>query len=94
MPGATPHRKRQPRRPHEFHTAGRQPAAPGRGFLSDAAGSLAGMSGAEQAAGAGRVVAEYWAAVQARDWGAFSALLAEDVVYEVPQTRERVSGTS
>jgi hypothetical protein len=60
--------------------------------LSEAAGSLAGMSGAEQAAGAGRVVAEYWAAAEARDWGAFGALLAEDVVYEVPQTRERVSG--
>jgi hypothetical protein len=61
-------------------------------FLSDPAGSLAGMSSAEQAAGAGRVVAEYWAAAEARDWGAFGALLADDVVYEAPQTRERVSG--
>ena len=38
------------------------------------------------------MVAEYWAAAEARDWGAFGALLADDVVYEVPQTRERVSG--
>ena len=64
----------------------------GHGFLSEAAGSLAGMSGVDQTAGAGRVVTEYWAAVEARDWGALGALLAEDVVYEVPQTRERVVG--
>ena len=62
------------------------------------------MSGAEQSAGtgqagsagqpgsAGQVVADYWAAAEARDWAAFGALLAEDVVYEVPQTRERVTG--
>jgi ketosteroid isomerase-like protein len=62
------------------------------------------MSGAEQAAGtgqagpagpagqAGRVVADYWAAAEARDWAAFGALLAEDVVYEAPQTREQVRG--
>jgi hypothetical protein len=50
------------------------------------------MSGTEQAAGAGRVVAQYWATAEARDWGAFGALLADDVVYEAPQTRERVSG--
>jgi hypothetical protein len=62
------------------------------GFLSDPAGSFAGMSGTEHAAGAGQVVADYWAAAEARDWGAFGALLAEDVVYEAPQTRERVSG--
>jgi ketosteroid isomerase-like protein len=62
------------------------------GFLSDPLGSLAGMSGTEHAAGAGRVVADYWAAAEARDWGAFGALLAEDVVYEIPQTRERVRG--
>lgn len=64
----------------------------GHEFLSDPLGSLAGMSGTEHAAGAGRVVADYWAAAEARDWGAFGALLAEDVVYEIPQTRERVSG--
>jgi len=38
------------------------------------------------------VVASYWAACDARDWDAFAALLADDVVYEVPQTRERIRG--
>jgi ketosteroid isomerase-like protein len=39
-----------------------------------------------------RVVAEYWAAAAARDWAAFGELIAEDVRYEAPQTRERVRG--
>jgi hypothetical protein len=34
----------------------------------------------------------YWQAANARDWGTFAALLHEDVVYEIPQTRERVRG--
>ncbi len=34
----------------------------------------------------------YWAAAEARDWVAFGKLLADDVVYEAPQTRERVRG--
>ncbi len=38
------------------------------------------------------VVAAYWAAAEARDWAAFGGLIAEDVVYEAPQTRERVRG--
>jgi hypothetical protein len=38
------------------------------------------------------VVAHYWAAAQARDWDAFGALLAEDVVYVGPQAREQVCG--
>ena len=56
------------------------------------------MTGTEQAAGtgpagsSGQVVADYWAAAEGRDWAAFGALLADDVVYEAPQTRERVSG--
>ena len=29
---------------------------------------------------------------EARDWDAYAAVLAEDVLYEVPQTRERVRG--
>jgi SnoaL-like domain len=37
-------------------------------------------------------VAAYWAAAEARDWVAFADLIAEDVVYEAPQTRERVRG--
>jgi ketosteroid isomerase-like protein len=50
------------------------------------------MSGADQVRDAGQVVADYWAAAEARDWAAFGTVLAEDVMYEVPQTRERVSG--
>jgi ketosteroid isomerase-like protein len=38
------------------------------------------------------VVAAYWAAAEARDWDTFAGLLAEQVVYEGPQTRERVRG--
>jgi predicted ester cyclase len=38
------------------------------------------------------VVAAYWAAAERRDWDAFGALVAEDVVYEAPQSRERVRG--
>jgi ketosteroid isomerase-like protein len=34
----------------------------------------------------------YWAAAEARDWSAFGALLADDVVYELPQSRERIRG--
>jgi ketosteroid isomerase-like protein len=38
------------------------------------------------------VVAAYWAAAEARDWDTFTGLLAEQVVYEGPQARERVRG--
>jgi predicted ester cyclase len=38
------------------------------------------------------VVAAYWAAAEARDWEAFGALLADDVIYHGPQTREQVRG--
>lgn len=37
-------------------------------------------------------VRSYWAAANARDWGAFAATLADDVVYDLPQTRERILG--
>ncbi|HZG03861.1 MAG TPA: nuclear transport factor 2 family protein [Streptomyces sp.] len=37
-------------------------------------------------------IERYWSAAQARDWDAFGALVAPDVRYEVPQTRERVRG--
>src|SRR5579871_470779 len=37
-------------------------------------------------------VAAYWAAAEARDWDAFGALLADDVLYRGPQTREQVRG--
>ncbi len=38
------------------------------------------------------VVSAYWAAANERDWVAFGDLLSVDVVYEGPQTRERVRG--
>ncbi|HEY1514867.1 MAG TPA: nuclear transport factor 2 family protein [Solirubrobacteraceae bacterium] len=38
------------------------------------------------------VVTGYWAAAERRDWDAFGALVAEDVVYEAPQSREQVRG--
>lgn len=38
------------------------------------------------------MIEAYWAAAQARDWAAFGDLLADDIVYELPQTRERVRG--
>jgi ketosteroid isomerase-like protein len=38
------------------------------------------------------VIAAYWAAAEARDWDAFGAMLADDVVYRGPQTREQVVG--
>lgn len=37
-------------------------------------------------------VYEYWTACEARDWATFGELLAPDVVYELPQTRERIRG--
>jgi predicted ester cyclase len=40
------------------------------------------------------VVAAYWAAAEAREWQRFGDLLNEHVVYEGPQTRERVRGKS
>jgi predicted ester cyclase len=39
-----------------------------------------------------QVIAAYWAAAQDRDWDAFAGLVAEQVVYEAPQYRERVRG--
>jgi hypothetical protein len=38
------------------------------------------------------VVVAYWAAAEARDWKAFGELLADDVIYRGPQTREQVRG--
>ncbi|MEQ4722987.1 nuclear transport factor 2 family protein [Nonomuraea sp. B19D2] len=36
----------------------------------------------------------YIDSAERRDWESFGALLAEDVVYEMPQTRERIRGKS
>ena len=48
--------------------------------------------GSPAIANAHEVVAAYWAAAEARDWEAFGALLADDVIYRGPQTREQVRG--
>ena len=40
------------------------------------------------------IVRAYWIAANDRDWNAFAELLADGVVYEGPQTRERVRGAS
>ncbi len=52
----------------------------------------AGESPVTAVTGAHAVVAAYWAAAEARDWEAFGALLADDVIYRGPQTREQVRG--
>jgi predicted ester cyclase len=39
-----------------------------------------------------KTVETFWAAAEAREWDAFAGTLAEDVVYTLPQTRERISG--
>ncbi|WP_149828204.1 nuclear transport factor 2 family protein [Streptomyces tailanensis] len=39
-----------------------------------------------------KAVETFWAATQARDWATFAETVAEDVVYELPQTRERIRG--
>lgn len=38
------------------------------------------------------LVARYYHSLNARDWEAFKRTLAGNVVYEIPQTRERVCG--
>ncbi|MET7338835.1 nuclear transport factor 2 family protein [Nonomuraea sp. NPDC005650] len=39
-----------------------------------------------------RTAQAYVETAERRDWVGFGALLAEDVVYEMPQTRERIRG--
>ena len=41
---------------------------------------------------AAEVVARYWAHCDAREWRQFGQLVTDDVVYEVPQSRERIRG--
>lgn len=38
------------------------------------------------------VAEQYFETMRGRDWDAFGQVLAEDVVYELPQTRELISG--
>ncbi|MDN5726878.1 MAG: nuclear transport factor 2 family protein [Propionibacteriales bacterium] len=39
-----------------------------------------------------KTVRRYWDAAEARDWLLFGSVLADDVVYELHQTRERIRG--
>ncbi len=39
-----------------------------------------------------QTIRRYWQCAEARDWAGFAAVLSPDVVYDVPQTRERVIG--
>jgi ketosteroid isomerase-like protein len=39
-----------------------------------------------------QTVRRYFEAMAERDWDAFGELVAEDVVYELPQTGERITG--
>jgi predicted ester cyclase len=57
-----------------------------RQHVDECPGSLPAGSSAHD------VVAAYWAAAEARDWDTFGALLADDVIYHGPQTREQVRG--
>jgi ketosteroid isomerase-like protein len=41
-----------------------------------------------------RIASEYVESLEQRDWPRLTTLLAEDVVYEMPQTRERIRGSS
>ncbi len=38
------------------------------------------------------IIERFWRAAEARDWTAFAATLAEDVVYALPQTGETIRG--
>lgn len=38
------------------------------------------------------LIREYWRACEDRDWEAFGQVVAPDIVYRVPQTREMVRG--
>jgi hypothetical protein len=39
------------------------------------------------------ITAQFARALEGRDWQRFAALLAEDVLYEIPQTREIIRGS-
>ncbi|MEU8819141.1 nuclear transport factor 2 family protein [Actinoplanes sp. NPDC048796] len=41
-----------------------------------------------------QTASDYVARMESRDWPGLTELLAEDVVYEMPQTRERIRGRS
>jgi len=50
------------------------------------------MTPARETTRATETVSEYWATCEARNWADFAALLADDVVYDLPQPRQRIHG--
>ncbi|WP_442813395.1 nuclear transport factor 2 family protein [Streptomyces sp. NBC_01754] len=62
------------------------------GTVGGASAGVSAASPAATAAAARAVVQAYWAAANARDWDAFAAVLADDVVHDLPQSRERIRG--
>jgi SnoaL-like domain len=38
------------------------------------------------------IIENYWEAANNRDWVSFEALSSENIVYDLPQTRERIRG--
>src|SRR6266568_5290716 len=56
-----------------------------RQYADESPGGLPAMANAHE------VVAAYWAAAEARDWEAFGALLADDVIYHGAQTGDRAA---
>jgi predicted ester cyclase len=68
------------------HTTFRLSGGELRPYAGESPGSAPAITSAHEA------VAAYWAAAEARDWDAFGALLADDVIYRGPQTREQVRG--
>lgn len=54
--------------------------------------TTAGTTAGTPSTGLRATVERFWATAEARDWPAFTETLAEDIVYELPQTRERIRG--
>ena len=48
----------------------------------------------DETAATRQTASDYVDSLERRDWPRLSGLLAEDVVYEMPQTRERIRGRS
>ncbi len=38
------------------------------------------------------IIEKYWKAVNGRDWSTFEVLIDENILYDLPQTRERTHG--
>jgi hypothetical protein len=61
-------------------------------YLSDPRARLDSMTATTGHKSLRKAVDTYWTAAEARDWDTFETTLAEDVLYDLPQTRERISG--